>query len=65
MQYIERNQFAQEVGVHPRTVARWVRQHKLPARKVGNRWYIVLDVKTQALREAMRQVRSSKASQNA
>ena len=41
--YIDVNEAAKLLDVHPETVKRLIREGKLPATKFGNKWIIELD----------------------
>lgn len=43
-QYLDANEAAQRLKVHPETVKRLIRMGDLPARKFGNKWLIDRDV---------------------
>lgn len=41
-------QFARQHGYHPSMGNMWVRKHRFPAVKIGNRWYIMSEEKALA-----------------
>jgi excisionase family DNA binding protein len=43
-EYIDAVDASSRLGIHPESVKRLIRQGKIPARKVANKWFIQRDV---------------------